>query len=159
MENKNLDRMIELADEFFEAKNDPMQISVNGETMDLLKKIHPSTISEIANANGPIAWVLVIPTTRRLMKEFISKKINENQLLHNTPLGSKYDAVYLCSALVLPEERGKGLAKRLAIESITSIRKKHPVKFLFYWGFSIEGKKLAASIAKECSLPIYTREA
>ncbi len=159
MGNENLSRMIKLADEFFEAKIDPMQISVNGETMDVLKKIHPSTIGEIANKKGPIAWVLVIPTTHTLMKEFISKKINEKQLLDNTPLGSKYEAVYLCSALVLPEERGKGLAKRLLIKSITAIRKKHPVKSLFYWGFSPEGKSLAGAIAKELFLPLYSREA
>ncbi len=111
MENRNLARMIELADEFFEAKNDPMQISVNSETMDLLKEIHPSTISEIANANGPIAWVLVIPTTSSLMNEFISKKINENQLLHNTPLGSKYDAVYLCLRACPPRREGQRIGK------------------------------------------------
>ena len=33
MGNKNLKRMIKLADEFFEAKSDPMQISVNDDTM------------------------------------------------------------------------------------------------------------------------------
>ena len=151
--------MIKLADEFFEVKNDPMQISVNGETIDLLKKIHPSTMAEVTNRKGPIAWVLVIPTTHKLMKEFISKKINEKQLLLNTPLGSKYDAVYLCSALVLPEERGKGLAKHLAIKSITSIKRKHPVKFLFYWGFSPEGRSLAGAIAQKLSLPLYSRKA
>jgi hypothetical protein len=159
MQNKNLRRMIKLADEFFEAKSDPMQISVTGETMEVLKKIHPSTIGEIVNKDGPVAWVLVIPTTHALMKQFILKKINEKQLLHNTPLESKYDAVYLCSALVLPEERGKGLATRLLIKSIRSIKKKHPVKFLFYWGFSPEGKSLAGAIAKKLSLPLYSREA
>ncbi len=151
--------MIRLADEFFEAKSDPMQISVDRETMDALKKIHPSTMGEVANKKGPIAWILVVPTTHKLMKEFISKKINEKQLLDNTPLGSKYEAVYLCSALVLPEERGKGLAKRLLIKSIKAIKKKHPIKFLFYWGFSPEGKNLAGATAKELSLPLYSREA
>jgi hypothetical protein len=158
MENKNLSRMIKLADEFFEAKSDPMQISINEETMEVLKKIHPSTMGEITNRDGPIAWVLVIPTTRKIMEEFISKKINEDQLLHSTPLESNYDAVYLCSALVLPEERSKGLATRLLIKAIKAIKKKHPVKFLFYWGFSPEGKSLAGTIAKKLSLPLYSRE-
>lgn len=151
--------MIKLADEFFEAKSDPMQISVNEETMEALKKIHPNTMGEITNNDGPVAWVLVIPTTEKIMKDFISKKINEEQLLRDTPIGSKYDAVYLCSALVLPEERGKGLATRLLIKSITSIKKKHPVKSLFYWGFSPEGKSLAGTIAKKLSLPLYSRKA
>jgi len=155
---KNLERMITLADEFFEAKRDPMQISVDEETMAALKRIHPSTMGEIANADGPVAWVLVIPTTEKLMREFISKKINEHQMLQKTLPGMKYDALYLCSALVLPEERGKGLATGLLIKSITSIKKKHSIKYLFYWGFSVEGKKLASAVAKEFALPLFARE-
>lgn len=159
MPKENLVRMIKLADEFFEAKNDPAQVSITGETMALLKKIHPSTMGEKADRKGPIAWILVIPTTRTLMEEFLSKKINEQQLLNTTPLKSKYDAIYLCSALVLPEHRGQGLAKDLLIKAIKTIKKKHPVKFLFYWGFSVEGKGLATAIAKEFSLPLYQRKA
>jgi GNAT superfamily N-acetyltransferase len=157
--NKNLERMIKLADEFFEAKNDPMQISVDAETMAALKRIHPSTMGEMTTEDGPVAWVLVIPTTEKLMREFISKKINEHQLLQKTLPGVKYDALYLCSALVLPEERGKGLATRLLIKSITSIKKKHSIKYLFYWGFSLEGKILASAVAKEFALPLFAREA
>ena len=93
------------------------------------------------------------------MREFVSKSINEQQLLEKTEPGLKYDALYLCSALVLPEERGKGLAMRLLNQSIKSIRKQHPIKFLFYWGFSVEGKKLADAAAKECSLPLFARKA
>ena len=150
--------MIELADEFFEAKSDPMQISVDTGTMKLLKRIHPSTMAEIANGDGPIAWVLVIPTTEKIMKEFISKTINEHQLLQRTHPGLNYDALYLCSALVLPEERGKGLATSLLIQSIESIKRKYPITSLFYWGFSSEGKKLATAVAKEFGLPLYARK-
>ncbi len=149
--------MIKLADEFFEAKSDPTQISIDARTMDTLKKIHPSTLGELTNKDGPIAWVLVIPTTGKLMKDFISKKINEHQLLRSTLPGLKYDALYLCSALVLPEERGKEYAKRLLIKSIKTIKRKHPIKSLFYWGFSAEGKRLASAVAKEFALPLYAR--
>ena len=116
-------------------------------------------MGEKADRKGPIAWILVIPTTRSLMEEFLSKKINEQQLLYNTPLRSKYDAIYLCSALVLPEHRGHGLAKGLLIKAIKTIKRNHPVKFLFYWGFSPEGKSLAGAIAKKLSLPLYSRKA
>jgi GNAT superfamily N-acetyltransferase len=151
----NLERMIRLAEEFFAAKNDPSQISVNGKVMLRLKNIHPDTITEKRTSKGPIAWILIIPTTRKLMHQFITKEINEKNLYRKTPLHVKYDSIYLCSALVLPEYRGRGLAKRLMIKAIRSIQKEHPIKCLFYWGFSIEGKKLAASVAKELSLPLY----
>jgi len=158
MVEQNLERMISLAEEFFEMKNDPMQISVDEKTRTRLKKIHPSTMVEIRNKNGPIAWVLVIPTTAALMRQFVAKTIHERELFENTPLRTKYDALYLCSALVLPEHREKGLAKRLVTKAIRSIRKQHPIKYLFYWAFSKEGRNLARSAAKEFDLPLLSRD-
>jgi GNAT superfamily N-acetyltransferase len=154
---ENLKRMIKLAEEFFGTRNDPEQISISGKVINKLRKIHPSTMTEKKMKEGPIAWILVIPTTQVLMKQFIQKQINERELLDKTPFRENYDAVYLCSALVLPEYRRKGLAKNLAIKAIKSIKKQYPINALFYWAFSTEGKKLAASIAKELSLPLYER--
>lgn len=158
MGNDNLTRMIQLADEFFETKNDPSQISVNEENRALLKRIHPSTMTERRTRKGPIAWAMVIPTTHDLMKRFVSKQITEHDLLLMTPVGRKYDSLYLCSALVLPEFRGKGYAKRLIVGAVKAIRKEHPIDHLFYWSFSVVGGKLARGIAKEFRLPLYRRK-
>ena len=157
MYQENLERMIKLADEFFETKNDPEQISVSEETMEQLRRIDPATMSEVSTDKGPVAWVLVIPTTHALMDAFVSKQITERELLAQTPVGGTYDAVYLCSALVLPESRGKGLAKRLAIDAVKSITARHPVRHLFYWGFSREGEYLASAIAHALELPLSKR--
>jgi Acetyltransferase (GNAT) family. len=154
---ENLARMIRLVDEVFGMKQDPTQISVNTKVIARLRKIHPSTMTEKSTKNGPIAWILVFPTTEDLMIQFIKRQINERDLLKKTPFVVEYDAIYLCSALVLPEYRRKGLAKRLMCKAIKSIQKQHPIKFLFYWGFSAEGKKLAVSVAKNLSLPLYKR--
>jgi ribosomal protein S18 acetylase RimI-like enzyme len=153
----NLARMIQLAEEFFAVKNDPSQISINKKVMLRLHKIHPSTMTEKRTSRGPIAWILLIPTTRALMDQFIAKEINERELFHKTPLHVKYDSIYLCSALVLPEYRGKGLAKTLMTKAIKSMQKEHPVSCLFSWAFSKEGKKLAASVARELSLRLCNR--
>ena len=144
-------------DEFFEAKNDPDQISVTEEVMSRLGKIHPSTLSEKKDENGPIAWILVLPTTQRLMEDFVAEQISERELLEKTPIGASYDSVYLCSALVLPEHRGKGLARGLAADAVRSIQRDHPIRYLFCWPFSTEGKKLANSIARELDLPLRQR--
>jgi GNAT superfamily N-acetyltransferase len=154
----NLVRMVQLAEEFFAVKNDPSQISINKKVMLKLKRIHPNTMTEKKASNGPIAWILVIPTTHKLMEQFITKKINERELFNKTPSHVEYDSIYLCSALVLPEYRGKGLAKNLMSKAIKSIQKEHPIHCLFYWGFSAEGKKLAVSVARELSLPLYKRD-
>jgi hypothetical protein len=157
MEQKNLQRMIRLAAEFFDAKNDPAQISIDDESMRKLRQIHPASLSEETDRDGPIAWVLVIPTTRELMEQFIAKTISERELLDRTSLHGPYDALYLCSALVLPEHRGMGFAKRQTMKAITAIRKEHPITSLFCWAFSVEGQNLAASVARESGLPLHWR--
>jgi len=149
--------MIQLAEEFFATKDDPSQISINNKVMRKLKRIHPSTMMEKKTSKGPIAWILVIPTTHKLMEQFIAKKINERELLNKTLLRVKYDSIYLCSALVLPEYRGRGLAKKLMIKAIKSIQKEFPITDLFFWGFSTAGRRLARSIAKELHLLLHQR--
>jgi hypothetical protein len=73
--------MIRLADEYFGARNDPSQISVNQRVMNRLKRIHPGTMTEKRTGKGPVAWILIIPTTQKLMKQFIKKEIDESELL------------------------------------------------------------------------------
>jgi GNAT superfamily N-acetyltransferase len=157
MAQENLIRMIQLADEVFGMRQDPAQISVNARVIKRLEKIHPCTLTAKNTRKGPIAWMLVIPTTHNLMKQFIAKKITEKDLFKKTPLWVKYEAVYLCSALVLPEHRRKGLAKRLIIKAMKAIQRQHPIHYLFYWAFSKGGTRLAESVAKELSLPLYKR--
>lgn len=155
----NLERMIQLADEFFATKNDPNQISVTEKDRDKLLQIHSATMCEQNDGDGPIAWVLIIPTSHDIMLQFIAKNINEQELLERTPLQTTYDSIYLCSALVLSEHRGKGFAKRLACDAIRSIQINHPIKNLFFWAFSDEGEKLAAAIAESSNLPLDKRPA
>ncbi|WP_348811867.1 GNAT family N-acetyltransferase [Flavobacterium maritimum] len=151
----NLERMIQLAEEVFSVKNDPNQLDVNPAVLERLKQIHPATLSEYDDGNGPVAWILLIPTTLELMNRFIENKISEKELFDLTPLNTKYEALYLCSALVLQEYRRKGIAKRLTMEAIDNIRKDHPIKALFVWTFSKEGDLGAAEIARLTSLPLY----
>jgi hypothetical protein len=156
---ENLARMIQLADEVFGMRQDPTQISVDRKVIERLHKIHPSTLTEKRTKKGPVAWILIFPTTNELMQQFIKNQINEKELLKKTPLHIKYETIYLCSALVLPEYRRKGIAKRLMCRAVKSIQKQHPIISLFCWGFSKEGKKLARAVAKELSLPLYNRAA
>jgi hypothetical protein len=158
MTEDNLKRMIALAEEFFDVKNDPDQISVDEETRARLLAIHPNTMTEVRNEDGPIVWILVIPTTTDLMEQFLARDINEQQLLQKTTPGVQYETAYLCSALVLPEHRGKGMARRCAVQAVQEIQKQHPIKALFAWTFSPEGERLAVSIARKLGLPLRLRE-
>jgi hypothetical protein len=153
----NLQRLIELADRVFAVKNDPNQLDVRPEVIERLKLMHPSTVSEYDDGNGPAAWVLVIPTTTELMNRFLECEISEKELFYLTPLHVKYEALYLCSALVLEEYRRKGIVKDLVLKAIKNMQKDHTLKSLFVWPFSKEGDLTAATIARMSSLPLYKR--
>ena len=96
--------------------------------MEHLQLIHSDTISEYDDGNGPVCWILCIPTTLDLMNKFINKEISERELYELTPLNTKYEAIYLCSALLLEEFRGKGIAQRLGVSAIENIKIDHPIK-------------------------------
>lgn len=157
MATSNFERMLQLADEVFAVKNDSDQLDVNQEALERLMRLHPATVSEYDDGNGPVAWVLLIPTTLDLMHQFLDTTISEKELFDRTPLDTEYDALYLCSALVLKEYRRKGIAKRLALEAIENILKNHPLKALFVWTFSKEGDLGAEAMARYTSLPLYKR--
>jgi hypothetical protein len=157
MSKTNFERMIELSDEVFSSRTDPDQLNVNEEVMEHLQLIHPDTISEHDNGEGPVCWILCIPTTIDLMNQFVNKEISERKLFDLTPLNTKYEALYLCSALLLEEFRGKGIAQSIAIKAIENIKLDHPIKALFFWSFSKEGEKLAEKIMELTGLPLYKR--
>jgi GNAT superfamily N-acetyltransferase len=157
MSKTNFERMIALSDEVFSSRTDPDQLNVNEKVMEHLQLIHPDTISEYDDGNGPVCWILCIPTTLDLMNQFINKEISERELYELTPLNAKYEAIYLCSALLLEEFRGKGIAQRLGIKAIENIKKDHSIKALFTWSFSKEGEKLSEKVTALMDLPLYKR--
>src|ERR1051326_701844 len=150
----NFQRMIALIDEVFATRKDPEQLQVNEKVIQKLEKIHPSTLSEFADENGPAAWILVIPTSVKTMQDFVSGKISEGKILEQTLPGEKYEAIYLCSATVLPEYRGKGLAMDLSRKAIQKIKKDNPIKALYVWPFTKEGDALAKKLANKTGLEL-----
>jgi hypothetical protein len=157
MSKTNFERLIELSDEVFSSRTDPDQLNVNENVMEHLQLIHPDTISEYDEGNGPVCWVLCIPTTLDLMNQFINKEISERELYELTPLNAKYEAIYMCSALLLEEFRGKGIAQRIGMKAIENIIVDHSIKALFFWSFSKEGEKLAQKVSGLMNLPLYKR--
>jgi hypothetical protein len=153
----NFERMIQPSDAIFSSRNDPNQLNVDENVMERLQLIHPNSISEYDDGNGPVCWILCIPTTLDLMQQFINQKISEKELYELTPLNAKYEAIYLCSALLLEEFRGKGVAQRLCIEALEGIKIDHSIKALFFWAFSKEGEKLAGKISNLIDLTLHKR--
>jgi predicted GNAT family acetyltransferase len=157
MAKSNYERMIQMAEDVFDYRTDNSQLNVDKNVISHLQEIHPATMSEYNEGNGPAVWILVIPTTLDVMNRFLNKEISEKELYELTPVNVPYEAIYLCSAMVLEEYRGKGIAKRLTVEAIESIRKDHPIQSLFVWAFSKEGESLAENVAEMVGLPLKKR--
>lgn len=138
-------------------RNDPSQLTIDEITMEEILCLHPAAISEKRDDDGPIAWLIILPTTSDVMERFLSGEINEREILSQTKPDDHYDALYLCSVLLLPEYRGKGIAGALCSEAIQSILRDHPIRTLFCWAFSPEGQQLANVLAAEFNLPIHWR--
>lgn len=149
--------MLDLADEVFSTRHDPNQLDVDDRVLERLSQIHPCSVSEYDDGNGPVAWIILIPTTSSLMQEFLNQSIGERELFERTPIGAVYDALYLCSAMVLEEYRRKGISRRLVLEAIENIRKHHPIRSLFVWTFSEEGGAAAKVLSETLGLPLFKR--
>jgi ribosomal protein S18 acetylase RimI-like enzyme len=152
----NFERMLALIDEVFATRSDPDQLQVDETVIEKLQAIHPATLGEYNEGDGPCVWVLVIPTTKEVMNDFLAGRITEQQLLDRTEPGQQFEALYLCSATVLPEYRRRGLALRLCTEAVNAISAQHPVKTLYVWPFTPEGKMLAERVAQTTGLELRT---
>lgn len=150
--------MMQVIEETFAIRQDSGQIQVNTAERKKLEALHPSTLSELANEEGPLIWVLLVPTTKHLMQSFLDGLISEKELLKQTPLGINYDSLYLCSVSTLPEIRGAGKSKALCLKAIRAIAADHPIQHLFVWPFSEGGLKLAQSLARELGMQLLTKK-
>jgi len=153
----NYERLLQLAEDAFAMRSDPAQLQVDEQVLERLRELHLATVCEATDAHGPIAWVLLIPTTAQLMHVFVEGRITEQELFDRTPVGGPYQAVYLCSGLVLPEHQRKGLATRMTLEALDHLRHDHPFEALFVWTFSEAGRASAQAIAQAAHLPLLER--
>lgn len=147
MKEKALERMLAIAESYFGTKDDPTQIPITKETFFKLQKLHPKTVIYELEGEDPISWVVTIPTSRELAQKFLSKQMNERELLDLTAQQEEYDAIYLCSAFTVPEQRRKGLAAKLLREAYDAIPHTQDV-ILFAWPYSDEGKSLIQKLQK-----------
>jgi hypothetical protein len=154
----NFERMIDIIDEVFSTRNDPDQIQVTQSEIEKLQLIHSSTLTEVSNEEGPIIWILMIPTTKQIMTEFLENKISEQTLLNLTNKENINDCLYLCSVTTLPEFRKQGLTFNTCLNSINEMKKDFPISNLFVWPFTNEGKKLATKLSDKTGLPLHFKQ-
>lgn len=158
MLQNNYQRMLELIDEVFALRNDNSQLQVTDEQQKHLRALHPATLSELANDAGPLIWCLMVPTTNALRDAFLEGRLNENELLDQTPENAVYESIYLCSVTALPEIRKTGKSYALCEQAIKAISSGQPISSLFVWPFTPEGKALAEKLSKNLQLSLLIKQ-
>lgn len=158
-QDKIIDEILSKTGEIFGVENDPFQVPVTRETWNKMLYLHPKSILYRLNDKGGLmAWFGVVPTTKKLMTEFIEGRITEKEMFDRTTKQDKPEALYLGGVVVLPEYRGKGVAKGLLKEAIDIFQKINPDINLFFWAFSEEGRSLAEKVSKELGVEILSRK-
>lgn len=145
MDEKVLDKMLNIGEQFFGTASDPSQMPATRESFHKLQKLHPKTVVYRLENGEPVSWVVVLPTSTELMEKFLKGEINERELLDLTEPQDRYAALYLCAAFTVPEHRRRGYAVEMFKEAIEAIPHTKDVK-LFAWIFSEEGRKLTEKL-------------
>lgn len=145
MDEKVLNKMLNIAEEFFGTSSDPDQMPITKESFYKLQQLHPKTVVYKLENGEPISWVVVLPTQIELMEKFLKGEINERELLDLTKPQDEYEALYLCAAFTVPEHRRKGYIVEMFKEAIRDIPHTKNTR-LFAWPFSREGRELAEKL-------------
>lgn len=105
--------------------------------------------------NGmPIAWSVVLPTSKENERKFLRGEIGENQLFEVSIKNPSFESLYLFVAIVLPEYRQNGLAKKLMSYQIKYFQDEYKVSNFFAWVFSANGESLLKSLERDNSIEV-----
>ncbi len=102
----------------------------------------------------PIAWSIVLPTSRGSKTKFLNREITENQLFEDSINNQSFESLYIFAAIVLPNYRKRGFAKELARYQINYFKSTYKITDYFAWIFSPEGEKLIKSLESHNSIKI-----
>jgi len=153
----NFEIMMQIVNEVFHYDTDPHQLQVDEAVVEQLSALHPSTCIELNDENGPIFWLILIPTSMATMEQFLKNELSEQALFDQALKENQYEALYLCSITVHPDYRHKGMAMRETQQAILQLKATWPINCLYYWPLSKEGEHLAQKLALEIGLPIYKK--
>lgn len=140
------------AERFFHTDKDLEQLPGEEITYEFLTKKFPNSANIIRQGKKIVGHTFVLPCSKKLMRQFLNGKITERQLFYcirEEITYQNFETIYLCSALLLPEHRGQGLAAQSMADQVKKISSMRKGKTeIFAWPQTLEGKKMAQNVAK-----------
>ncbi len=147
---EDLDETSRITEEYFGTEKDPSQMATTPQNRDWIYKNARGYLNIIRNNGEIIGYVFMLPCNKRLMEDFVTKKIDEATLfegIKKMKLDGVPETIYLCASIVKEEFRGKGLATAAFVKAINYVTHNLRSKpTLFYWRYSKEGEKLAKRV-------------
>ena len=126
-----------IATDYFGTETDETQLPATQAATNHAFNIGGIHTLAVDKENGDlVGWGFSIPTTQKLMYEYLNNKITEAELFWNTKKGN-YDAIYFVSVFVKPEYRNLSIALKLINKSVEPLYKNGMI--IFYDAFSKEG--------------------
>jgi len=147
-----------IGENYFQTEKDPRQFKVNYANYSYVYEHFPKCLNIIKHGKIVIGFTLILPCNKKIMNDFLSKKINEFQLLELVKkklVYNKFETIYLADTFVKPEYRKKGLALSGFVDSIRRLMKINSDIELFSWGYSKEGEMLAHKIGASLGLKVH----
>lgn len=157
---KDLRDTADLAEKYFGTRKDPEQMPTDEKASNWILHNIPECVNVIKNNGEIIGFSFIMPCNEELMKQFISKKLNESQLYKEIKKKITYKnftTIYLCSAFVKPDYRKKGLASKAVMKSIEKIMKNNKIPTLFFEAYSEDGRKTVEAMAKKLKIQVKER--
>ena len=146
MDQLILKQIHDLAEEFFQTEIDPTQISATLEDTNKILAIHEKGLIYRTDKDGKlVGWIVVLPTSQKLSLQFLSGEITERMLLEKSEPQNEYDALYLCSAYVVPKHRREGHVVDMLKEAMSCIPHAKDC-MLSSWPYSPEGRQLLSKL-------------
>ncbi len=159
---EDLEETSRLSEEYFKTKKDESQVSTSPENRDWFYKNCQNYLNIIRGNGKIIGYSFVLPCNKKLMEDFLEKRINEAELfeeIKKLKFNGCPEAIYLFASLIDKNFRRRGLSITAFLRIINVVTHNLESKpILFCWGYSEEGLKLAKKIAKITGLGLSVRE-
>lgn len=157
---EDLESHCKLSNEEFNCDNDPEQASST--IKDNLELINAQDYSLIIIKNKKfVGSVTLILSTKKLMKRFLNKEINEEELANlsiKEIKNKKAETLYVCSSVIKKKYRRRGFSFEGFKLGIKYHLKNNPDLELFAWVFSKEGDALCNKLSLEFKKEIKKRK-
>lgn len=144
----DIEKMNKVATDIF-GNGDETMVNPTPENDKRIIALEENTFVCYKKNNTPVAWSLVLPTSKENAKQFLDKEITERELFDTSTQNPSFESLYLFVVVTMPDYRKKGLGSSLMKYQIDYFKNKYKIKNFYAWALNNEGKSLIESLKRD----------